>query len=77
MTCGFPLRRRRLPCDPVRVGVLQAVAESGPLRAGEIAERLDALPSSIRLITDWAQAGPTQQQRASKRRSGGFGWSRA
>ncbi|MFD6272349.1 hypothetical protein [Nocardia asteroides] len=53
------------------------MAESGPLRAGEIAERLDALPSSIRLITDWAQAGPTQQQRASKRRSGGFGWSRA
>lgn len=131
--------------DPVRVGVLQALAESGPLRAGEIAERLDALPSSItrhvqtlaeaelvrtapdpadrravlveitdagqaelreflavgdqvfgaviadwpaddvvtltrlldRLITDWAQAGPTQQQRASKRRTGGFGWSRA
>lgn len=30
-----------------------------------------------RLITDWAQAGPTQQQRASKRRAGGFGWSRA
>ncbi|MFI1917767.1 MarR family winged helix-turn-helix transcriptional regulator [Nocardia sp. NPDC020380] len=33
--------------DPVRVGVLQLAAESGPLRAGEIAERLDALPSSV------------------------------
>ncbi|WP_369638267.1 MarR family winged helix-turn-helix transcriptional regulator [Nocardia sp. JMUB6875] len=33
--------------DPVRVGVLQCAAESGPLRAGEIAECLDALPSSI------------------------------
>ncbi|WP_228000994.1 MarR family winged helix-turn-helix transcriptional regulator [Nocardia australiensis] len=33
--------------DPVRVGVLQLAAEHGPLRAGEVAERLDALPSSI------------------------------
>ncbi|WP_225726405.1 MULTISPECIES: MarR family winged helix-turn-helix transcriptional regulator [unclassified Nocardia] len=33
--------------DPVRVGVLRLAAESGPLRAGEIAEQLDALPSSI------------------------------
>ncbi|MEV0246077.1 MarR family winged helix-turn-helix transcriptional regulator [Nocardia sp. NPDC050712] len=33
--------------DPVRVGVLQHAAESGPIRAGELAERLDALPSSI------------------------------
>ena len=33
--------------DPVRVGVLQLAAEAGPLRAGEIAERLDALPSSV------------------------------
>ncbi|WP_405180930.1 MarR family winged helix-turn-helix transcriptional regulator [Nocardia sp. NBC_01377] len=33
--------------DPVRVGVLQAAVESGPLRAGDIAERVDALPSSI------------------------------
>ncbi|MBC7303097.1 MAG: winged helix-turn-helix transcriptional regulator [Nocardia sp.] len=131
--------------DPVRVGVLQTVAASGPLRAGEIAERLDALPSSItrhvqslaeadlvrsapdptdrravqveitdagraeleqflevgdqvfgaviadwpaddvvaltrlldRLITDWSTAGPTHQQRASKRRGAGFGWSRS
>lgn len=27
--------------------MLQLAAESGPLRAGEIAERLDALPSSV------------------------------
>lgn len=33
--------------DPVRVGVLQCAVESGPVRAGEIAERLDALPSSV------------------------------
>ncbi|MFQ6394425.1 MarR family winged helix-turn-helix transcriptional regulator [Nocardia sp. KC 131] len=33
--------------DPVRVGVLQQAVEHGPLRAGEVAERLDALPSSI------------------------------
>lgn len=129
--------------DPVRVGVLQAVAE-GPLRAGEIAERLDALPSSItrhvqvlgeaglvatspdpadrravlveateagraelqqflavgdqvfgaviadwsaedvvtltrlldRMIEDWSAAGGAQQQRATRRRPEGFGWSR-
>ncbi|QLY29382.1 MarR family winged helix-turn-helix transcriptional regulator [Nocardia huaxiensis] len=130
--------------DPVRVGVLQAAVEAGPLRAGEIAERLDALPSSItrhvqalmdsglvitspdpadrravlveateagraelekflevgdqvfgaviaewpaedvvtltrlldRLIESWGAAGAQQQQRATKRRPGGFGWSR-
>ncbi|MBF6064585.1 MarR family transcriptional regulator [Nocardia terpenica] len=33
--------------DPVRVGVLNLAAEHGPLRAGEIAVRLDALPSSV------------------------------
>ncbi|MGW4767403.1 MarR family winged helix-turn-helix transcriptional regulator [Nocardia sp. NPDC004278] len=33
--------------DPMRVGVLQLAAESGPVRSGEIAERLDALPSSV------------------------------
>ncbi|MFD0361413.1 MarR family winged helix-turn-helix transcriptional regulator [Nocardia sp. GCM10030253] len=33
--------------DPVRVGVLQLAVEHGPLRAGEVAERLSALPSSI------------------------------
>ncbi|RJO78394.1 MarR family transcriptional regulator [Nocardia panacis] len=33
--------------DPVRVGVLTLAVQSGPLRAGEIAERLDALPSSV------------------------------
>lgn len=33
--------------DPVRLGVLQLAVEHGPLRAGEVAERLDALPSSI------------------------------
>ncbi|MEV6427665.1 MarR family transcriptional regulator [Nocardia sp. NPDC051463] len=33
--------------DPVRVGVLQLAVEHGPLRPGEVAERLSALPSSI------------------------------
>ncbi|WP_067668969.1 MarR family winged helix-turn-helix transcriptional regulator [Nocardia miyunensis] len=33
--------------DAVRLGVLQLAVEHGPLRAGEVAERLDALPSSI------------------------------
>jgi len=33
--------------DAVRLGVLQQVAEHGPLRAGDVAVRLDALPSSI------------------------------
>ena len=33
--------------DPVRLGVLQLAVDHGPLRAGEVAERLDALPSSI------------------------------
>ncbi|MFI9510136.1 MarR family winged helix-turn-helix transcriptional regulator [Nocardia sp. NPDC052566] len=44
--------------DPVRVGVLQHAAESGPLRAGELAERLDALPSSItRHVQALAESG--------------------
>jgi DNA-binding MarR family transcriptional regulator len=44
--------------DPVRVGVLQAAADAGPLRAGEIAERLDALPSSVtRHVRVLADAG--------------------
>ncbi|MQY21122.1 MarR family winged helix-turn-helix transcriptional regulator [Nocardia macrotermitis] len=33
--------------DAVRLGVLRLAVEHGPLRAGEVAERLDALPSSI------------------------------
>ncbi|WP_216896947.1 MarR family winged helix-turn-helix transcriptional regulator [Nocardia alni] len=44
--------------DPVRLGVLQQAAEHGPLRAGEVAERLDALPSSItRHVRVLADAG--------------------
>ncbi|MGO4613881.1 MarR family winged helix-turn-helix transcriptional regulator [Nocardia sp. 2YAB30] len=44
--------------DPVRVGVLQSAAEDGPLRAGEVAERLDALPSSVtRHVKALADAG--------------------
>jgi DNA-binding MarR family transcriptional regulator len=33
--------------DPVRLGVLQLAVDHGPLRAGEVAERLGALPSSV------------------------------
>jgi DNA-binding MarR family transcriptional regulator len=33
--------------DPVRVGVLQVVAERGQVRPGEVAEELDVLPSSV------------------------------
>ncbi len=33
--------------DPVRVGVLQAVAARGPVRPGAVAEELDVLPSSV------------------------------
>lgn len=33
--------------DPVRLGVLQLAVDHGPLRAGELAERLGALPSSV------------------------------
>jgi DNA-binding MarR family transcriptional regulator len=44
--------------DPVRLGVLQLVTEGGPLRAGEVAEHLGALPSSItRHVKALAEAG--------------------
>lgn len=33
--------------DPVRVGVLAAAVDHGPLRPGAIAEELDVLPSSV------------------------------
>ncbi len=44
--------------DPVRLGVLRLAVEHGPLRAGEVAEQLGALPSSItRHVKALAEAG--------------------
>jgi DNA-binding MarR family transcriptional regulator len=49
--------------DPVRVGVLQLAVEHGPLRAGEVAERLTALPSSItRHVKSLTDAGLVRTQ---------------
>jgi hypothetical protein len=45
--------------DPVRVGVLQLAVEHGPLRAGEVAERLTALTDAGLLRT---QADPTDRR---------------